>query len=471
MKNRIKNYFINVILILLHVSSIYAAGNPNNVTVHLPGSTLRVEVISPVIARVSVTTGTTFTDKPGLTVLPQDPYPDWRKTEAKNEATIYTDSLIISINKVNGSIKFFNIRKKMILTAGRKDKDTFTPAVVEGENVYNIKQKFILTKYEAVYGLGQYEDPVMNYRGHDILISQANRTDVNPFLVSTNGYGLLWNNYSVSRFHDGKDGTYFSSEVADEIDYYFVYGPTIDDEIAGYRKLTGTAPMFGKWAYGYWQSKERYQSANELIGVVKEYRDRKIPLDNIVQDWQYWGDMDQFSGMIWDSTRYPHPKEMADSIHALNAHLMVSIWPAFGNKSEIYKEMEKQNFLFKPAQWCGGKVYDAWNPAARDLYWKYVKKGLFDNGVDAYWMDGTEPEFRCTDDRYITALSIKEAGNNFLGTNARYLNTFSLETTKGIFDHQRNVTNDKRVFILTRSSFAGQQRNAAATWSGDTFAS
>ncbi len=162
---------------------------------------------------------------------------------------------------------------------------------------------------------------------------------------------------------------------------------------------------------------------------------------------------------------------MIDSIHSLNAHLMVSIWPAFGNNSRIYKEMESNNFLFNETHWSGGKVYDAYNPSARDIYWKYVKKGLFDKGVDAYWMDGSEPEFRCTDDRYITELSIKKAGKNYLGTNARYLNTYSLETTKGVYEHQRETSVKKRVFILTRSAFAGQQRYAAAAWSGDTFAS
>lgn len=207
------------------------------------------------------------------------------------------------------------------------------------------------------------------------------------------------------------------------------------------------------------------------MSIVRGYCERKIPLDNIVQDWQYWGDMDQFSAMIWDSTRYPDPMAMIDTLHDLHAHLMVTIWPAFGKKSAIYQEMEKDSFLFSPTHWCGGKVYDAWNPAARDLYWTYIQRGLFDVGVDAFWMDATEPEFRCTDDRYITKLSLEDAGRNYLGTNARYLNSYSLVDAEGVYDHQRKVTDWKRVFILTRSTFTGQQRYAAATWSGDTFAS
>ncbi len=229
----------------------------------------------------------------------------WMKKETRTLIKIYTDSLYLEANKVNGGISFFTADRQLILKAAAIDTGNFQPAQIDSENVFHVKQKYILSKEEAVYGLGQFEDLIMNYRDHDILISQANRTAVNPFLVSTNGYGILWDNYSKTRFHDGNTGTFFYSEVADQIDYYFVYGSTMDQIISGYRTLTGQAPLFGKWAYGYWQSKERYKSADELLSVIKEYRTREIPLDNIVQDWQYWGDMDQFSGMIWDSIRIP----------------------------------------------------------------------------------------------------------------------------------------------------------------------
>ncbi len=431
---------------------------------------MRLEIISPCIVRVTVSPGTSFSGADSLTVVQRDDTTKWLRKESSTLITISTDSLIVQVSRKNGAITFLDSRKRTLLKAGRIGASNFSRGMLDGEDITSVRQDFTLTRGEALYGLGQFEDPIMNYRGHDVLLAQANRTAVNPFLVSTNGYGILWNNYSESRFHDGPGGTYFWSKVADQIDYYFVYGPGVDAQIRGYRELTGEAPLFGKWAYGYWQCKERYKTSTELIDVVKEYRRREIPLDNIVQDWQYWGDMGEFSGMIWDSTRYPHPAAMIDTLHNLNAHLMVSIWPAFGSKSEIYREMERDKFLFDEAHWCGGKVYDAWNPSARDLYWKFVRKGLFDVGVDAFWMDGTEPEFRCTDDRYITALSLEKAGRNFLGTNARYLNTFSLETTRGVYEHQREASRKKRVFILTRSAFTGQQRFAAAAWSGDTFA-
>lgn len=464
-------FLLTAFLVPVAISNASAGGRTGTVEVNIQGSKLRVSVLTPKIVRVTMAAGVTFSSRASLSCLPVKENMECKETERGHYTTIYTGSVYVEINKLNGSVSFFDKNHKRLLRSAPKDKSTFTRAVVAGENVFHIKQGFKITKDEGLFGLGQFEDPMMNYRGKDILIAQANRTAVNPFLVSTNGYGILWDNPSESRFHDGSDGIYFWSEVADQIDYYFVYGPTIDEEIGGYRRITGQAPMYGKWAYGYWQSKERYQTSSELMSVVKEYRERKIPLDNIVQDWQYWGDMDQFSGMIWDSTRYPHPEAMIDSLHDLHAHLMVTIWPAFGRKSEIYQEMEKDNFLFTPDHWCGGKVYDAWNPDARDVYWKYIRNGLFSVGVDAFWMDATEPELRCTDDRYITKLSLEEAGRNYLGTNARYLNSYSLQDTRGIYDHQREVTDKKRVFILTRSTYTGQQRYAAATWSGDTFAS
>ena len=452
-------------------AGLVEAMTQNQEIIPLRGSKLLVEVVSPTIIRVTVSPWNGFSDRDTLSVVRQDETTKLQKRVTREAVTISTDSLIVKIDRRNGGVIFLDVRKKVLLKADGIATGNFTKGVLDGDSILSVRQNFTLTRSEALYGLGQLEDHIMNYRGHDILLAQANRTAVNPFLVSTNGYGILWNNYSESRFHDGPDGTYFWSKVADQIDYYFVYGPTMDDAIRGYRQLTGEAPMFGKWAYGYWQSKERYMTSAELIGVVKEYRKRDIPLDNIVQDWQYWGGMDEFSGMIWDSTRYPRPAAMIDTLHGLHAHLMVTIWPAFGTKSAIYRDMAKNGFLFSPTHWCGGKVYDAWNPSARNLYWKFIQKGLFNVGVDAFWMDATEPEFRCTDDRYITALSLEEAGRNYLGSNARYLNTFSLVDTRGIYDHQREATSKKRVYILTRSAFTGQQRFAAATWSGDTFAS
>jgi alpha-D-xyloside xylohydrolase len=268
-------------------------------------------------------------------------------------------------------------------------------------------------------------------------------------------------------FDDSGGKTFFWSEVADNVDYYFFYGPTIDQEIAGYRELTGEAPMYGKWAYGYWQSKEHYATRDELLGVAQEYRKRRIPIDNIVQDWNYWGNNDNWGGMIFDETKYPRPKEMIDELHGQNFHLMISIWAGLGPSSRIYKDMEQRGYLFPTVGWAGFKYFDVYNPAATDLYWKYASEGLFSKGVDGWWMDSTEPDMVNALTQEGEEYEMKRVKDNHLGTFARYLNSYSLLDTEAVYKNQRKETDQKRVYILTRSTFAGQQRAAATTWSGD----
>ncbi|MGD0338373.1 MAG: TIM-barrel domain-containing protein [Bacteroidota bacterium] len=426
---------------------------------------------SPVVVRVRISASDTFSSRNSLSVIALPQSVDVRRKIAEGTTTLSSGELSVILSLKDCALFFKDQSGRIILEAAGIDESSLVRDTVAGENVYHARQNFHLSRDEGLYGLGQFEDVVMNYRRHDVNLTQANRTSVNPFLISTNGYGILWDNYSRSRFVDSDTATFFWSEVADQIDYYFCYGHSMDAVIAGYRFLTGAAPMFGKWAYGYWQSKERYIDASELLTVLHEYRTRKIPMDNLVQDWAYWPGNEQFSGMVWDSTRFPSPKAMVDSIHNGHAHVIVSIWPAFGIQSNIFKEMKEKGYLYPVTHWNGGLVYDAYNPDARSLYWKYIKKGMVDNGIDGFWTDATEPEFRCTDDRFITELSMRQAGRNTLGTFARYLNSFSLMTTQGLYKHHREATSAKRVFLLTRSSFAGQQRNGAATWSGDTFAS
>jgi alpha-D-xyloside xylohydrolase len=462
---------IHFLILTLLVPFSSSFSQDNSETFQIGKFKLGISFYSPSIVRVRITPTSSFGTRTSLSVLAQPRHFSIKKTLNKSSVRLHSQALTTDISLVNGSILFQDKSGRIILATKGITPNSFITDTIAGESAYHIKQEFSLSPDEGVFGLGQFEDAVMNYRGHDILISQANRTAVNPFLISTKGYGILWDNYSKSRFSDSPATTYFWSEVADEIDYYFCYGPSMDSVITQYRLLTGAAPLFGKWAYGYWQSKERYVNAQEVLDVLHEYRSRKIPLDNLVQDWNYWPSPGQFSGMIWDSTRFPSPKSLVDSVHQSNAHIIASIWPAFGNQSEIYKEMKSKGFLYPVPHWNEGLVYDAFDPDARALYWKYLKKGLFEAGFDGYWTDATEPEFRCTDDRYITELSMKEAGRNALGTFARYLNPFSLMTTKGIYEHHRQATDEKRVFLLTRSAFAGQQRNAAVTWSGDTFAS
>jgi alpha-D-xyloside xylohydrolase len=241
-------------------------------------------------------------------------------------------------------------------------------------------------------------------------------------------------------------------------------GGDAEEVIAGYRLLTGAAPLFPRGLYGFIQCRERYQTAGELVSTVEEHRRRGIPLDVIVQDWRYWGEMAYWSGMVHDPESYGVLPEAARRIHAL---LMISIWPAVGPETDLYRELEAGGYLFPAVHWSSGRIYDAFDPAAREIYWRHARRGLFDHGVDAWWMDGTEPEFGDCHDPGVHKAALQAQPATAAGSWARVLNAFSLATTTGVYEGQRSATDDKRVFILSRSAFAGQQRNATATWSGD----
>ena len=316
-------------------------------------------------------------DKLSLSVL-QKPQPDLNVhvEESAAEVTLSYGKVTLQLSKSDGSIQYLDSGNHTLLK--EQGRPIFTPSRIAREtSAFSVQQNFTLSADEGVYGLGQQQLGVMNYRGRTVKIVQANTKAVTPVLVSTAGYGIFWDNYSKTVFADSPDAASFWSEVADNIDYYFFFVPMIDQVIAGYRQLTGPAPMYGKWAYGYWQSKEHYATRDELLGVAKEFRARRIPIDNLVQDWQYWGGNDMWSGMFFDQTTYPRPKEMIDLLHQQNFHLMITIWAGLGPSAPIYTEMEKHGYLYSTVGWAGFRFFDAYNPAARDLYWKYVNEGLF----------------------------------------------------------------------------------------------
>jgi alpha-D-xyloside xylohydrolase len=268
-----------------------------------------------------------------------------------------------------------------------------------------------------------------------------------------------------------------TSEVADQIDYYFIGGGSLDDVIHGYRSITGKAPMMPRWAMGLWQSRERYRTQEELLGVVKEFRSRRIPFDNIVQDWFYWKE-DQWGSHEFDHDRFPDPDLMIKQLHQdLHAHIMITVWPKFYVGTKNYDEMKEHGFLYMrnvekgQRDWVGpgylSTFYDPYSTEARDLYWKRIDEKLFSKGIDAWWLDSTEPDMQSNLSRTEIILRM---GPTAMGSASRYLNTFSLMNAKGIYEHQRATAPGQRVFILTRSAFAGQQRYAAATWSGDVAA-
>ena len=410
--------------------------------------------------------GGTFT-KFSLSVNQKD-LPDLtlRFDETATAVTVSSSLVTARIAKSDGAVRYLAANGQTVLE--EQGRPTFKPAQNEHEkSAFAIQQNFKLTPEEGLYGLGQHQTGYMNYRGRTVKLVQSNTDAVTPMLVSTAGYGLFWDNYSKTIFADNPDGASFWSDVADNVDYYFFYGPSMDQSIAGYRQLTGQAPMYGKWAYGYWQSKEHYATRDELLGIAAEYRKLRIPIDNIVQDWNYWGGNDNWGGMFFDETKYPRPAEMIDQLHRQHFHLMISIWAGLGPSSPIYKDMDRRGYLYSPVGWAGFKYYDAYNPAANRLYWIYANEGLFSKGVDAWWMDSTEPDIVNALTKESEEYEMKRVEPNHLGSFARYLNPYSLVVTESVYNHQREETDQKRVYILTRSTFAGQQRAAATTWSGD----
>jgi alpha-D-xyloside xylohydrolase len=383
------------------------------------------------------------------------------QTDDPKVVTLTTANLKIEITRADSSVVFYDAAGHKLTQENTR---TLTPTEVNGENTYH-SERFanMWDTQEAFYGMGQHQAGVFNYRGESVDISQDNTNISIPLVLSSNGYGIFWNNGSRSRFNNRfVHAFYMSSEVADSIDYYFLFGPDFDRIIAEYRDLTGPAPLFGKWAYGYWQCKNRYDSQQELQNIARKYRDLHIPLDNIVQDWFWW----KIMGEPVFNANYPDPKGMVDTLHKDHVHLMISVWPYFRPGSPVYDYMDKQGYFiartkvqsFHPP---GQALYDAFNPEARKYYWKLMDDALFKIGVDAWWLDTTEPETEGVETNLLVTNKVA------LGNGARYANEFPLLTTTAVYEGQRAASDQKRVFILSRSGYAGVQRNSVSVWSGD----
>ncbi|MFC0470161.1 TIM-barrel domain-containing protein [Halalkalibacter kiskunsagensis] len=335
---------------------------------------------------------------------------------------------------------------------------------VVDRTAYHTKLEFEWSDDEALYGLGSHEEGILNLRGTHQYLYQQNMKAVVPVLVSTKGYGVVVDSYSLMKFHDDMYGSYIWTDVDSEMDYYFVYGPNFDQIVSSYRHLTGKATLLPKWAFGYVQSKERYKSQEELVSIIKEYRKRQVPLDAIVLDWQSW------TGNLWgqksfDPERFPNPTQMMHNIHDLNAKLMVSIWPIMNNDGPNHVEMKQKGYLLG-----NQATYDAFREEARNLYWKQANEGLFSHSIDAWWCDCTEPfEADWTG-------KVKPEPEERLRINTEeskkyldpgFINAYSLLHSKGIYEGQRQTTETKRVVNLTRSTYAGQQKYGTIAWSGD----
>ncbi|MBV6644276.1 MAG: DUF5110 domain-containing protein [Cyclobacteriaceae bacterium] len=416
------------------------------------------------VVRIYRSTLDSIPPKKSLVVISEQQY----KPQVQNRndrLSLRTPQLEVRFDKSSGNFSFYDANGRPIVAENTHGFEQYTDP---NEKALSFRQSFELEDHEGVYGLGQFQDGHFNLRGHERLLVQSNFEAINPFLVSSKGYGILWDNYSQTKFKDDESGMSFWSEIGDGIDYYLVAGNTMDEAISGYRDLTGKAPMLPKWAYGYWQSKERYKTQQEVLDIVKGYRDRKLPLDLIVQDWRYWGDdFDLWSSTVMNSKRYPNPKMMINKLHQdYNTRFMIVFWPMLGKATDVGQEMIQSGYVYDYD--AGPRVlYDAFNPKARDLYWKHLNNNLFSIGVDAWWMDGSEPELWEVLDQEHIIKETKKAGNIYPGSAARYLNPFTLLNTQGVYENQRATSEDKRVCILTRSAFSGQQRYGAVTWSGD----
>ncbi|MGB8473127.1 MAG: glycoside hydrolase family 31 protein [Candidatus Acidiferrum sp.] len=437
---------------------------PDGVVLVLKTGFLRFQVCSDSIVHIVYSIKRDVAQHPDLMIVKKT----WPKADFSLHSddpkviTLATSSLQIKIMRADSSIVFDDAAGHKLTQENTR---TLTPTEVNGKKTYR-SERFVnmWDTQEAFYGLGQHQGGVWNYRGEAVDLSQDNTNISIPLLLSSNGYGIFWNNGSRSRFNNRfVHAFYLNSEVSDSIDYYFLYGPDFDRIIASYRELTGAAPLFGKWAYGYWQCKNRYDSQAELIAIAQKYRAEHIPLDNIVQDWFWWNIM----GDPVFNKNYPDPKGMIDTLHNDHVHLMISVWPYFRPGSPVYDDMDKRGFFidrtkvqsFHPP---GMALYDAFNPEARKYYWNLMNNALFKIGADAWWLDTTEPE---TEGRETNILVTNKVNGGENG--ARYANEFPLYTTSAVYDGQRAASDKKRVFILSRSAYAGEQRNAAAVWSGD----
>jgi len=450
---------------------------------------------SPFMVRIRYTLEPDFSQKESLMVVPDAQTPtnvDVRETE--DSLLFSTSELTIQINRSTLAFKYLD-KHNQILTrepdrGGKtlipmnvtkfipdKENDIQTEVGADGLRVlagsfrevvdrkaYHTKLEFEWMNGEALYGLGSHEEGMLNLRGQHQYLYQQNMKAVVPILLSTRGYGIVLDNYSFMTFHDDAFGSYLWSDIADELDFYFIYGPEFDQIVNGIRKLTGKTPMLPRWAFGYIQSKERYESQNELIEVVQEYRKRGLPLDCIVLDWKSWPE-GLWGQKTLDPERFPDPKEMTAELHRLNAHLMVSIWPIMSPDSDNCIEMRDQGYLLG-----NHATYDAFQEKARELYWKQANEGLFSHNMDAWWCDCTEPFEADWKDAFKpepeerTQINTNEA-KKYL--DPQYINAYSLLHSRGIYEGQRQTTDQKRVVNLTRSAYAGQHRYGTITWSGD----
>ncbi len=518
------------------ISVVGVKKDSDGVTLQMKPGVMRLEVYSPRIIRVTYAAQDKLPDLTSLAVIAKPQMTKWTWRDTKDEVILRTDEVQARVNRTTGTVAFYDASGRRLLAEPAAGGKTMTPATVNGESSYQPEQTISSPADEFLYGLGQFQDGIWNWRGMPEQLRQLNTQIAIPMIVSSYGYGLLWNNDSLTDFNPvdtpvaltNRSGTYttgaagdyvfmvkdgdrrnligiqvngqtiaaitnmwvtytisgkialpadatcsvtllgggrdakifarplgdtttFRSQVGDAIDYYFFYGPTADEIIAGYRQVTGQAPLFPRAAYGFWQCRERYSSQAQILDAARRFRAGHIPVDFIVQDWQYWGSHG-WGAYQWDFSHYPNPTNLIAELHTNHFKYMISVWS--NPQGIVGRALASMPHGLIP----GSPWMDVFNPAVRSLRWKYMDQAFFSIGVDAWWQDATEPG---------------DDGNSlndvqcYLGSANRVRNAYPLFASEATYDGQRGTDSSKRVVILSRSACPGEQRYATAVWSGD----
>ncbi len=380
-------------------------------------------------------------------------------SQTNDAAVLTTDQVKVELSLKWGNVQFSTAGGEVLLRERNSIPRTYEPVDLNGEKTFHIEDRFAPDFSEGYYGLGQHQSGLFNYRGATVELGQNNTDVAIPLLLSTKGYALMWNTASLTHV-DNRFPLELNlrSLAGHAIDYYFIYGPEMDQLIHQYRNLTGHSPLLPKWAYGFFQSKDRYVSQDEVLAIAQRYRKEQIPIDGIVQDWFWW----KAEGDPIFTDKFPDVPGELNRLHDENVHAMLSVWGMFDHKSDNFKVMTENHWDVPNAH-----VYDATNPKARDFYWNNLASKLFSQGWDAFWLDSAEPEefWPHMGDAILQNKQIA------IGNGAEYTNVFPLMHTLGIQEHWKATTDRKRVFLLTRSAFLGQQRVGATVWSGDVYGS
>ncbi|MDB5135322.1 MAG: hypothetical protein JWP37_1925, partial [Mucilaginibacter sp.] len=390
-------------------------------------------------------------------------------SDNKEQVIITTSKLIIKIDKATNAISYSN-KKGEVITSESSENKTMTAATIAGIDTYNCNTQFASPADEALFGLGCHPEDTLsiNYKGRDQQMLIKYMTGAIPVMLSTKGYGLLWDNYSASDFYGAGAGNTqykYVSESGKMVDYYFFYGPGFDHIIDLYRTATGSAPMYPKWTFGLIQSQDRYKTQAEILSVKDNYRKNHIPVDAVVQDWYWWSPL-PIGSHVMSPERYPDPKAMIDELHRANMHAMISIWPVFGSGTKDFEALKNKGYLTS-ITWDNfvthtfDTYYDAHNPKARDLYWDQARDSVVKRyGWDAWWVDQCEPDNG-------SLLDERRKANFSVGKGIDYFNTYSLEHAKGLYKGWQKDMGGKRAYFLIRQAFAGSQHYAATLWSSD----